>query len=199
MDRLSRALVDLCYERGLAEITVADVCERAGAGRAEFDARYSDLEDCFTQAYEEMADEFIARVTSAYDGEQGWRNQLRAAAYATLLHMEEDPARAQFVVVDALGAGEKAQLVRERVFATLIDLVDRGRHEPGASPSVTRATAESLNGAVFRHMRTKIERGQDGRYAEIVPELMHAVVLQYLGPEAAEEELKIRPPALAER
>lgn len=198
MEPMSRALVDLCYERELADVTVDDVCEKAGAERAEFDARYDDLEDCFTQTYEAMADEFIARVTSAFDEEQGWRNQLRAAAYATLLHLEEDPARAQFVVVDALAAGERAQLVRERVFATLIDLVDRGRDEPGASPTVTRATAESLNGAVFRHMRITIERGEDGRYAEVVPELMHAVVLQYLGPEAAEEELKIRPPALAE-
>jgi AcrR family transcriptional regulator len=198
MDRLSRALVDLCYERELAEVTVADVCEKAGAGRAEFDARYADLEDCFTQTYEEMADEFIARVTSAFDSEHGWRNQLRAAAYATLLHLEEDPARAHYVVVEALAAGEKAQLVRERVFATLIDLVDRGRHEPGASPAVTRATAESLNGAVFRHMRVTIEHGEESRYAEVLPELMYAVVLQYLGPEEAEEELKIRPPALAE-
>jgi AcrR family transcriptional regulator len=197
MERLSRALVDLCYERELAEITIADVCEKAGAEPAEFDARYDNVADCFTQAYEEMADEFIARVTSAFDAEQGWRNQLRAAAYATLLHLEEDPARAHFVVVAALNAGEKAQLVRERVFATLIDLVDRGRHEPGASPTVTRATAESLNGAVFRHMRITIERGQEHRYAEVVPELMHAVVLQYLGPEQAEEELTIRPPALA--
>jgi AcrR family transcriptional regulator len=198
MDRMSRALVDLCHERELAEVTVADICERAGADRAEFDSRYVDLEDCFTQTYEEMADEFIARVTAAFDAEQGWPNQLRAAAYATLAHMEEDPARSHFVVVEALVAGEKAQLVRERVFATLVDLVDRGRHEPGASATVTRATAESLNGAVFRHMRIKIERGQAGQYAEIVPELMHAIVLQYLGPEAAAEELEIRPPALAE-
>jgi AcrR family transcriptional regulator len=199
MDRVSRALVDLCYERELAEISVADICERAGAERAEFDARYADLEDCFTQTYEEMADEFLGRVTSAFEAEQGWRNQLRAAAYATLAHLEEDPPRAQFVVVEALVAGERAQLVRERVFATLVDLVDRGRDEPGASPTVTRATAESLNGAVFRHMRISIERGPSGQYAEIVPELMHAIVLQYLGPEAAAEELAIHPPALAER
>jgi hypothetical protein len=39
MDRMSRALVDLCRERELAEVTVADVCERAGVERAEFDSR----------------------------------------------------------------------------------------------------------------------------------------------------------------
>jgi AcrR family transcriptional regulator len=190
LDRFSRALVDLCYERELAEVTVADICERADADRAEFESRYANLEDCFTRTYEEMADEFLSRVNSAFDAERGWRNQLRAAAYATLAHMEEDPARARFVVVEALAAGERAQLVRERVFATLVDLVDRGRLEPGASPTVTRATAESLNGAVFRHMRVEMEHGRPGQYAEMVPELMHAIVLQYLGPEAAEEELQ---------
>ncbi len=195
----NRALIDLCHERGFAELTVEGLCLRAGVERTEFEGRYSDLEDCFAQVYGECADQFLARVTAAFESREGWRDQLRAAAYATLLHLEEDPARATFTVVEALNAGERAQLVRERVFETLLGFIDRGRLEPDAPASVTTATAESLNGAVFQQMRVAIERHQGHRYVEVLPQLMYAVVLTYVGPEAAEEELEIRPPAAADR
>jgi hypothetical protein len=159
--------------------------------RPAFDARYADLEDCFAEVYGELADEFLGRVTAAFEGRRGWRNQLRAAAHATLRHIEEDPARARFTIVEALHAGERAQLVRERVFDTLFGFIDRGRLEPEAPAAVTTATAESLNGAIFQHMRIAIENHRGLRYTQLVPELMHAVVLTYLGPEAAAEELEI--------
>src|SRR5215217_6582343 len=99
------ALIDLCYERGYAEVPVEDVCRRAEVERAVFDERYADLEDCFAEVYEELADEFLDRVTTAYEGEDTWREQLRAASYATMRHLEEDPARAHFTVIEALQAG----------------------------------------------------------------------------------------------
>ena len=38
-DRLSRALIDLCFERGYAELTVEDLCRRAGLQRVDYRAR----------------------------------------------------------------------------------------------------------------------------------------------------------------
>jgi AcrR family transcriptional regulator len=157
--------------------------------RAEFDIRYSGLEDCFVQVYDRLADEFLARVTDAFESEEGWRNQLRAAAYATLRHIEEDPARNHFAIVEVPHAGERAQLIRDRVFATLSGFIDRGRLEPGAPAEVSAATAESLNGAVFQHMLVATQNRSYERQLEILPELMYAVVLTYQGPEAAAEEL----------
>src|SRR5829696_765437 len=167
---IKRALIDLCYERGFAELPVDEVCRRAEVQRAVFDARYADLEDCFTEAYAELADEFLDRVTAAYESEGTWREQLRAASYATMRHLEEDSARAHFTVIEALQAGEKVQLVRERVFTTLGSMIDRGRDEPDARGSLTTTTAEALNGAVFRHMRLALEHDQTHRLADVLPE-----------------------------
>jgi AcrR family transcriptional regulator len=186
----SRALIDLCFERGFFEVSVGGLCERAGVDRAAFESRYTDLEDCFVQVYDELADQYLALVNTAFEGEQGWRNQLRAVAYATLRHIEEDPARANFTVVEAFKAGERAQLVRERVFETLTNLVDQGRLEAEGPGEISAATAQSLNGAVFQHLRTAVENPHQ-RHVDVLPELMYTIVLTYLGPEAAAEELEI--------
>jgi AcrR family transcriptional regulator len=196
-DPIHQALIDLCFERGYAGLTVEELCRRAELDRDRFGARYSGLEDCFAVALEECAEEFLTRLTAAYEGEGRWQDRLRAVAYATLRHLQEDPSRAHFTTVESFNGGERAQLIRDRVFATLSSFIDDGRYEPGAPASISDATAESLNGAVFRHMRVAIENNKSGRFEDVLPELMYAAVLPYLGPEAAAEELEIAPPPTA--
>jgi AcrR family transcriptional regulator len=192
-NQFRRALIDLCYERGFAALTVEDLCARAGVERAVFDRRHADLEDCFCQVYEQLAAEFLARMEAAYESEHGWRNQLRALAYACLHHLEEDPARAHFTVLESLNAGEGARLIRDRVLAKLSSYLDRGRQQPGAPDYLSPNTADSLNGAVFRQMLAAIANDQNERFAEVLPELMYAAILPYVGPEVAAEELQIAP------
>ena len=100
----------------------------------------------------------------------------------------------EFTIVESSFGGEPAQLVRDRVLAMLASFVDDGRHEPTARESISDATAAAINGAVFHHMRVAIENNESGRFEDVLPELMYAAVLPYLGPDAAAEELAIRPP-----
>jgi AcrR family transcriptional regulator len=193
-ERVHRALIELCYERGFGQVTVGALCTRAGVERAAFESEYADLEDCFAVTLEERATEFLARLTAAYEGEGRWQDRLRRVAYATLFHVQEDPARAHFTVVESFNGGERAQLIRDRLLAALSSFIDDGRHAPGVSQSVSDATASSLNGAVFHQLRVAIANSQNGRFADVLPELMYAAVLPYLGPEAAAEELAIPPP-----
>jgi AcrR family transcriptional regulator len=188
---LQQAMVDLCYERGFREIEVGELCRRAGCPEAEFVSRYKDLEGCFAAAYERYAEEFLALMISAFDADLSWRRQIRTVARTFLAYLQEDPARAHFTVVDSLNAGEQAQLIRDRVFAGLFALIDQGRNEPGAPPSLTEATAEAVGGGVFGQVRILVAARRFEELPEMVPVLMYAVVLPYLGPEAAADELTI--------
>ena len=193
-----RALIELCGERGFQSVTVDAVCDRAGIDRAHFESRYDSLEDCFGTALEECADEFLARMTAAYEQAEGrWQDRLRAAAHTALIHIQEDPVRAQFTIVESVHGGERAQLALERVFATLSGFLDDGRKLPGAPPSLSEATAESLHGGMVRQMRIGFQSIEADRFAEGLPQMMYAVVLPYVGPEAAAEELEIPAPTVA--
>jgi AcrR family transcriptional regulator len=193
-DPLHRALIDLCFERGYAALTVEDVCARAGIARVEFDARYKSLEDCFFAAYTAEFDRYRARVETARAGLTSWRERLRATAYALLRYLGEDERATHFSVVEARRGGERAQLLIGRGIEELIDLLDEGRAEPGAPGNLTRATAESGAGGLFNQLFLSVARGRSAPEAEIVHEAMYSAVLPYLGVAIATEELRIPPP-----
>jgi hypothetical protein len=44
-ERLHGALIELCAERGFAQISVEGLCRRAAVERGDFERDYADLED----------------------------------------------------------------------------------------------------------------------------------------------------------
>jgi AcrR family transcriptional regulator len=191
---LHRALIELCHEGGYRGVTIDRLCERAGVDRDAFEAGYEGLDDCFGATLEECADEFLARMTATYEQAEGrWQDRLRAAAHTALLHLREDPVRAHFTVVESVHGGERAQLALERVFATLARFLDDGRKLPGAPASLSEVTAQSLHGGMVRQMRIGFRWIETDRFAAALPQMMYAVVLPYVGPKAAAEELEIPP------
>jgi AcrR family transcriptional regulator len=193
--RIREALVDLCMEQTIAATTLTMVLERAGVDQAAFERHFEDLEDCFCQVYEEMAQEYMQRVGAAFLVEQGWRNQMRAAAYVTLEYLREDERRARFTFVEVLYAGDRAKLIRDQAMQALFILVDQGRSEMEDPTAVGRYTAETVGSAIYQRIQSAIERNELDAFEAGVGEMMYAVVLPYLGPEAAAEELSIPPPA----
>lgn len=188
------AFIDLCFERGYLELTPELVAGRAGVEIEAFGRHFADLEDCFCQLLEEMRAELLAFVATAFAGEQTWRDQIRAVAYAMLRFWRADAKRARLMLVEVHSAGVRAQLIRDEGMQEMIVLIDLGRQELGDPESVPRATAEALAGTVYGRMSQAIKEGAVDFGASMIPELMYTVVLPYLGPEAAAEELDIPPP-----
>lgn len=197
--RLHQALIDLCFERGFAQVTVTDLCRRAGIDRAEFDRHYADLDECFFEAYEVEVCRFTRLMAAARACPGSWRDRLRATAYALLSFLRDDERVTNFVAVEVRAASERAQLLFGQGIEPLFDLIDEGRDEPGASSSLTRSTAEQVGGGIFHQIYGAVGQGQSlAPGSRIVPEMMYAAVLPYLGPAAAAEELRIPPPPAPE-
>jgi hypothetical protein len=144
------------------------------------------------EAIQVGTDELLARAAAAFAAERGWRNQLRAVAYAMLDFLQEDPDRARLMVIESLDSGERAVEIREEGMAALAALIDLGRQELDDPDSIPANTAELTAGAVYNHIHVAIEQGQ--LHESMVPELMVTAVRPYLGTEAALEELSIPPP-----
>lgn len=195
--RLREAMVDLCFERGYKDLGLAELLARAGVSEEAFRRHYSGLEDCFCELVEEGRDDLLKEVVDRAFAEQGWRNQIRAAAYAMLRFLQADERRARLIIVEVHSAGTRAQLIRDQGIQLLFDLIDVGRNELPDPNSLTRATAESVGGAIYKRMETAIEAGDLSVGDRLVPELMYTVILPYRGTEAALAELTIPAPEWA--
>jgi AcrR family transcriptional regulator len=198
--RIESAFVGVVCERGYRETTVEAVCERAGVDLADFERHFSDLEDCLCEYIQEGTMVLLGRCLMAFgeQEEEGWQGQLRAVAHAMLRFLQEDMARARIMTVEVLSAGERAQLIRDQGMEALFEFIDLGRAELDDPDSLSRATAEAVGGAIFSRIRNQIESGDRDSLTALLPKMMYTAVLPYLGPEAAEAELRIPLPDAAD-
>lgn len=192
--RLREALLDLCAERGYKKLKLNDLLERAGMSKAEFRRHYSDLDACFAAVLGEIYDEFFVRAQAAVEGLDGWRDRIRATAYAWLRFLREDERVTRLAVVEVQYAGKDAQRHFQSTFNRLIELIDEGSTEADGPESPGLATAIGIGGVVFTRVQEAVTKGELDLGEEEIPQLMYGLVFPYLGAEAAEEELRIPPP-----
>jgi len=190
--RLGAAMIDLVAEQGYEAVSVRAICERVGVGRAEFERRFADKEDCFLTLHDEIGAELCARLESAR-GASSWHDRVWAVGWATLRFLQEDAIRARFFVVAVNGAGAAAQARRDRLLQRLVDLIDAGRQELEEPDSVSRCTAEIVAGAIYGTVLAKVDDGSIEHDTDFLPELVYMAVMPYLGSRAAEDELLVQP------
>jgi AcrR family transcriptional regulator len=192
--QLREALLDLCSEGGYKKLKLKNVLERAGLDKATFRIHYADLDALFAAVLADIYAEFFIRATDAVSGQSGWRDRMRATAYALLRYLREDERVARLAAVEVQYAGADAQRLFLETFNRLVNLLNEGSSEADGPESPSLATAIGVGGVVFARIQEAVAKGELGLGEEEIPELMYAAVLPYLGVEAAEQELHIPPP-----
>ena len=193
--RLIEALIEVGAERGYMETSIEMIVEKAGLDRTAFDRHFRGKYDGFLTTWQEMNEECMLALTRAYESEKYWPDRLRAVAYEVVGSLCHDPNRATFAV-EVLAAGDAARARRDMTMRVLAGLIDAGRKEMDDPESVPHTTAEALAGSAYGQLYAKVVRGDIDDLHTIVPQLMSAAVMPYLGMEAALEELNndSRPP-----
>jgi AcrR family transcriptional regulator len=192
--RIRQALIDLCWERGFASLTLDDLLARAEVDEPTFHRYFADPEDCFFQVYSGELERFRRERLAAAAGFVTWRDRLRATAYALYRFLAADERIRHLVAAEVRAASERSQVLIGQEVEALFDLIDEGRGERPEGAQLTRATAETMGGGIFNQIYAAAsQKGRMPREAEIVPELMFATVLPYVGEEAAREELSAPP------
>lgn len=190
---LAGAVIEVVAERGYEGADVAEIVARAGVGRAEFERLFAGKADAVLAVFEAYIDNFRWRAGRAYESEESWPDNLRAAAHELIAWIEDHPAAYRFGMVEVLAAGEMARLRREELFTWCAGLIDAGREvapDPGA---VAAAAPLAAIGAVVETLTFHAAGRVEEPLTELVPELMFCAVRPYLGEEAARAELPRRP------
>lgn len=189
-DRIAGALVSLIGEHGYSQTTLEELLERAEVDRETFEQSFQSLDDCFAEVWRGFAQSLAARVLEAYGGAGSWRDGVRAQAWELCRMIEEDPVRARICLVEVNFGGDLVQATRDIVMGAYVELIHLGRHELERGAAVPRAQAEAVVGAIWERVGRNVNAGSLDALVEDVPGLLYLVYLPYLGPAAAEEELR---------
>jgi AcrR family transcriptional regulator len=187
-EQIIAALIEIAAERGYGETTIELILERAGLDRPAFDRHFRGKYDCFLSAWQELNEECLETMVRAYESREEWPDRLRAVAYQVVEGLSHDPSRASFGV-EVLAAGDAARARRDMTMRVIASLIDAGRQEMEDPESVPHTTAEALAGSAYGQIYSRVVRGAVEELPELVPQLMSAAVMPYLGIEAAMSEL----------
>jgi AcrR family transcriptional regulator len=214
--RLLTATTEVVYERGVHGLTAALVAERAGMSRRTFHDIFNGREGCLLGAFEEAVGQAIQAVRQAVGGEERWAEKIRMGLTGLLSFLDYEPSMARLLIVEALACGEETLRARKRVLDRIIKIVDQGRAE-GKTPKRDEAppkhgptlaggalkdrsrragrelpplTAEGTVGAVFSVVHARMLEQDTRSLTDLTGPLMAMIVAPYLGPVAAQKELK---------
>jgi AcrR family transcriptional regulator len=194
--RMLRSAVQVVSELGYAKLSVARVTGRAHVSRRTFYDFFADREDCFLAALEEAIERVTELVSYAYQREgEDWSARVRAGLEALLAFLDEEPAVASLLVIDALRAGPRALARRAEVLRQAGAALDAGGSRAGSAREVSELTGEGVVGAVFSVIHTRLLARRPGSLLELVSPLTGMIVLPYRGAAAARREVARRAPS----
>jgi AcrR family transcriptional regulator len=191
-ERLLEAMLRVAAAKGYEATTLADVIEVAGVGREAFDEMFESKEACFLEAYDAVFDVLVAHVTAAFEAaaDEPWPERIAAGlrALVDLLATEADIARLSMVEVTA--AGDDARARYRSALARFTPFLEEGRNYSNQAEELPADTARFAIGGATSMIFDEIRAGRGPELRRILPDLVFAVLMPYLGPEDAEEEMR---------
>ncbi len=169
---------------------------RAGLSQCDFDAEFTSAEDCFLATLKRGHELVAQALLDAVQEQTHWLVRVRQGLLSVLRFLDSQPAWARVLVIETAAGGVRALELRERGLARVAELLERGSPEPpsGRGLAVQRGlTAELVIGGVFSVIHARMLRHRGMPLIELAPSLMSLIVLPYLGAEAANDELALKP------
>jgi AcrR family transcriptional regulator len=191
--RLMEAILATSGERGYEQVAVRHVIQRAKTSRATFYKNFEDREDCFAQAHRDACDWLYRRLVGAGKRQASWRQGLRAAMAELLELCANQPALAKALFVEVHAAGDQALAQRRDLMERLSRALDGARREIPSRQAPPPVTSAFIVGAIDTLVSAKLMDGDAERAPEMLPGLLHFVVMQYYGEDAAWEEMTAAP------
>jgi AcrR family transcriptional regulator len=192
-ERILEAILVASGELGYEQVAVRHVIERAQTSRATFYKHFEDREDCFAQAYGDAGEWLYRQMIGAAKRQESWREGLRAAMAELLEFCANQPAIAKALLVEVHAAGERPLVQRRELMERLSRALDSARREIPTRQAPPPVASDFIVGAIDTLLSAKLLDGDAERAPEMLPGLLHFVVMQYLGENAAWEEMAAAP------
>lgn len=176
--RIIAALLRLLPQQGYPATTIAQVIQEAGVSRTAFYEQFSGKEECFLETYDLAGHWLCERVERSAAAEGEWPARVRAGATEALRLLAGNPTLGHLIAVEGLQAGPVARERQRACLARLADALRAGRPPRQELPADLE---EMLLGGAVSLVARYVETGRTERLPEVASELVHYLLVPYLG------------------
>ena len=188
-DRILTAMIRVVGRKGYDATAVADVIEEAGTSRTTFYKHFEDKHGCFLAAYDRMVEGVFATVVAECEGEQPWLPRVRKGLVSLVEIFSRDPELARTALVEVAAAGAEARQRHWDAVSRLTAYLDTGRRLDGGEELPEHISTMAV-GAVSGLIFDELVAGRTEQLPGLMPDLLFAMLVPYIGPTAAAEEMR---------
>jgi AcrR family transcriptional regulator len=183
------AMIRVVGSKGYKETSVADVIEEAGTSRTTFYKNFEDKHECFLAAYDMLVEQVFAEVVANCNGEQSWLERVEKGLATIVELFALDPKLARTAVVEVAAAGADARQRHWNAVARFTEYLDGGRELADGRElpeNISLMSAGAVSGLIFDELLA----GRAAQLPALLPDLLFAMLVPYIGPRAAAEEMR---------
>jgi AcrR family transcriptional regulator len=182
-------MIRVVGSKGYKETSVADVIEEAGTSRTTFYKYFDDKHECFLAAYDMLVEQVFAEVVAGCDSNQSWLQRVETGLSTIVKLFALDPTLARTAVVEVAAAGADARQRHWNAVARFTEYLEGGRElsEGRELPeNISLMSAGAVSGLIFDELLA----GRAAKLPTLLPDLLFAMLVPYIGPRAAAEEMR---------
>jgi AcrR family transcriptional regulator len=183
------AMIRVVGSKGYRETSVADVIAEAETSRTTFYKHFEDKHDCFLAAYEMLVEQVFTEVAAHCDGATPWIERVSDGLATIVEYFAADPALARTAVVEVAAAGAEARQLHWNAIARFTEYLDAGRALAGERElpeNISLMSAGAVSGLIFDELLA----GRGEQLPDRLPDLLFAMLVPYVGPQAATAEMQ---------
>lgn len=184
------AMVRVVGRKGYKLTSVADVIEEAGASRTTFYKHFEDKHECFLAAYDMVVERVLDEVVANCNGEKSWLERVRTGLATIVDLFALDPELARTAIVEVAAAGAEARQRHWNAISRFTEFLEDGGREMANGRELPENIALMAAGAVSGLIFDELLTGRAERLPELLPDLLFAMLVPYIGPSAAAAEMR---------
>jgi AcrR family transcriptional regulator len=194
--RLINGVIEAANRRGYSATNVSAVITNAGVSRPTFYDYFTDRDDAFKAAIEDVQAELLQAAKDELAGAQP--PQAASSLAQTLIsYAGEKPERARFLMAESMAGGAEALSIRDRGIGELGKALRKAERAATPQMQLSDLPAEILIGSIYRVLATRLRRGE-ARVSRISDELLRWIVA-YQRPAVERRWKKLAPGATPTR
>ncbi len=183
------AMVRVVGHQGYKATSVADVIAEADVSRTTFYKHFEDKHECFLAAYDMVTERVLDEVVANCNGEQAWLERVRIGLTTIVEMFAVDPQLARTAIVEVAAAGADARQRHWNAITRFTEFLEDGEELAGGRElpdNIALMAAGAVSGLIFDELLT----GRAERLPQLLPDLLFALLVPYIGPGAATEEMR---------
>jgi AcrR family transcriptional regulator len=179
--RLFDAAAIVFSKVGYAEASAEAISRQAGMSKATFYEHFANKEECLVALFEYATATLLEELVTASRGaERNYEERHSAGLHAILKSMERNPAMAQAILVETVGAGPRLAELRLAALGgfaqVMYDQTVRAAELTGGPAFASPDDAFAIVGATFELVSRQLRTGEPERLLDLQPLIERLII-----------------------